>query len=116
VSLDEMPAPNRAERRLIERTSDTGYLTVAEAPIGSVAYTLEIWQTSRRIWADGRLETIVETPTIEVRLERRQLASLRPWPKGPLTLQFSDGRRLDGVIHDGRFIPQDSIATSFGTP
>jgi hypothetical protein len=76
-----------------------------------IAYTLEIWQTVRLIHVQDRIEMIDGAPDIEVRLMRRQLHALTPRLDGTmLTLQFKDGRRLDGWVKGARFIPTGSFA------
>jgi hypothetical protein len=105
----------RPQRCLIERTSDSGDLSFAGATLGAISYTLEIWQTFQSIRTGTEVETVVGPPHIDVRIDKRQLKRLTPWPEGAmLTLQLKDGRRVDGFIRGERFVPSGSITSRTG--
>lgn len=105
----------RHEKRRIERSAGTGSMLRAGNPVGTVSYILEIWQTFHIVqgFGPGPAQEIEGMKEIRIRLVRHQLDSFKFWQATEtLTLQFEDGRRLDGFFDGAAFIASGQLTAA----
>ncbi len=105
----------RREKRRIERSAGTGSVSQAGNPLGTVSYILEIWQTFHIVqgFGPGPAQEIDGMKEIRIRLVRHQLDSFKFWQEAAvLTLQFEDGRRLDGFLDGDAFVASGQLTAA----
>ena len=105
----------RREQRRIERGAGTGTMSRAGAPLGTVSYLLEIWQTFHIVqtFGPGPAQEIEGMKQIRLRLVRHTLDTFALWlDSGTLTLQLEDGRRLEGFLNGDMFVASGQLTAA----
>lgn len=105
----------RREQRRIERSAGKGAMSRAGAPIGTVSYLLEIWQTFHIVqgFGAGPAQEVQGMKEIRLRLVRHTLDTFALWQgSATLTLQLEDGRRLDGFLDGDMFIASSQLTVA----
>jgi len=105
----------RREQRRIERTAGRGTVSRAGAPLGTVSYLLEVWQTFHVVqgFGAGPAQEIEGMKEIRLRLVRHTLDTFALWQdSATLTLQLEDGRRLEGFLNGDMFVASGQLTTA----
>lgn len=105
----------RREQRRIERNAGTGTMSRAGAPLGTVSYLLEVWQTYHIVkgFGAGPAQEVEGMKEIRLRLVRHTLDTFSLWQdSATLTLQLEDGRRLDGFLDGDMFIASSQLTVA----
>jgi hypothetical protein len=105
----------RREERRIEKSAGTGTMSQGATPLGKVSYLLEIWQTFHIVqgFGPGPAQEIEGMKAIRLRLVRHKLDTVALWQGGgTLTLQFEDGRRLDGFLNGDMFVASGQLTSA----
>jgi hypothetical protein len=103
----------RRTQRRIERSAGTGSMSRAGAPLGTVSYILEIWQTFHIVqgFGAGSVQEMEGMKEIRLRLMRQTLDTFAGQDSGTLTLQLEDGRRLEGFLNGDMFVASGQMTT-----
>jgi hypothetical protein len=104
----------RREQRRIERSAGTGSMSRAGAPLGTVSYILEIWQTFHIVqgFGAGSAQEMEGLKEIRLRLMHHTLDTFALWQdSATLTLQLEDGRRLEGFLNGDMFVASGQMTT-----
>lgn len=109
----EIDMSERREKRRIEKSAGTGSMSQGGAPLGTVSYLLEIWQTIHIVtpgFGTGPTEEVEGLKEIRIRLVHHALDSFKLTHEGAtLTLQLEGGRLIDGFLDGDAFIASGQL-------